>query len=204
MDAPEVDHPLESLDALVERRSAVSWLVIGVGSAVALLAGTTVAVGVADLLLVGGAVLTGLAGISAAGRRRQLASLPLELAEELAVRQSLRGAEATVRGWLGRGRRLEDLHVRAEVDGEPVSAIVPRGPVVGRFQVVVPVPTTGVLRVDVRARAADGEQSVARVYAIEAARPGRFAPGVAVDAGGLRHRPGEWSVIQAETEGVGR
>ncbi len=128
-------HPI---DTVLEKHRPSTWIALGVGAAV-LFAGSTLFLGAAGDLVAGGAALcSGLAGLGAAGRRHRLETLPLVIAPVALRSRQLQGWEVTVRGCLGRGRRVDRLEVEACADGVSVEPLFVPGPLVGPFQVVIP------------------------------------------------------------------
>jgi hypothetical protein len=187
---------------VVERLTAPVWLGLAAIAVLGSAGGTLWAVGAADVALVGFAVVSGASGVGAAVRRRALDAMPLELAPVVAIRDEGTGARISVRGWLGRGRRVDALSVDVAFEGAedaPVQVFVPPTPLVGRFQLVI----SGLpedhgsrsLRVAVRAGAAGQEQVASRTYGVDDRRPGRFAPGLSLERG-LRWAREEWARVE--------
>ena len=166
---------LEALDRFVERLRAPSWLAIAVVGSVVLAGSTVVWVGAGDVIALVGASGVGCGGVTAAWWRRRLDALPLEVANVVADD----GEALTVRGWLGRGRRIDGLEVEVEVEGVqgPVESWVPAGPVVGRFHVRI-ARCEGPFEVRIRAEREGRRFEVTRRYEAEDRRVGRFAAGI--------------------------
>lgn len=194
---------LEAIDQVVERLSAPVWLGLTAIAVVGSAAGTLWAVGAADVFLGGFALVSGASGVGAAVRSRAIGRLPLELAPLAAVRSGFDGEPSiTVRGWLGRGRRVDAISADVALEGAEdveLHVWVPPTPLVGRFQLVV----TGLpedhavrsLRVVVRATGADGEQVAARSYASDDRQDGRFAPGLQLGPQ-VRWARAEWARVE--------
>ena len=186
---------MEPVNQLVERCSGTTWLTIGLGSAAALAGSPVFLVGTADLMAGAGALLVGVGGVGAAGWRRRLAGLPLELAPRVVRADGPLGSDLTVRGWLGRGRRIEQLTVTVLADGEPVDALLFRGPLVGPFQVLVP-GAPEQLTVTVEAREDGQTHTATRTYGPDAVEDGRFAPPFTGDARTFRWTPERWGSLR--------
>ncbi len=187
---------------MVERLSAPAWLGLTAIAVVGSVAGTVWAVGAADLFLGGLAMVSGASGVGAAMRSRTIARLPLELAPVVARSTGGREPTLTVRGWLGRGRRIDGVSAEVVFEGAEdvdLHVWVPPTPLVGRFHLVL----TGLpedhdarsLRVVVRVSGADGEQVASRTYGSSDRADGRFAPGIALQPG-VRWSRGEWAHVE--------
>ncbi|MCA9568125.1 MAG: hypothetical protein KC656_09795 [Myxococcales bacterium] len=185
---------MEALNQLAERRSPAVWLAIGLGGTAILAGSTVVLVGAADVVALVGAVLSGLAGCGAAWRSRGLARLPLVLAPVAARSEGPLGADVTLRGQLGRGRRVDHLEVEVTVDGRPAEALVFAGPLVGPFQILVP-GTPDEVRVTVRATEGATVHAASARYAGDTITAGRFAAPVERVGDRIALRPGRWSEV---------
>lgn len=187
---------MEPVNQLVEQRSGAAWVAIGLGSAALLTGSTFFLVGVGDVLAGSGAVLVGLAGLGAAGWRRRLAALPLELAPRAVRHESPLGSDVTVRGWLGRGRRIEQLTVTVLADGKPTDVLLFRGPLVGPFQVLV---SGAPERLEVTVEAREGAQThrITQVYPPDTIEDGRFDAPVTRRGKRLRWTPERWSSLRS-------
>ena len=176
-------------------------LVLGIGSAVAVLLGTIPAEGFLDLALVG--VAAGVSGATAlaARERRRIDSLPLVLAVR-GVRGVWAGRDvAGFRVWLGRGRVVRSPDVEATfkpVDGDEISlqATLPGDLFCGPWTLYVPdpgVPGHFQIRVDVKE---GGRQwQVSGEWHRDALTPGRFSSPVARVGGRLVWIPDRWDQV---------
>lgn len=187
--------PIERVNTIVERFRAIHWLVAGLGASLVLGASVVPLVGGAELGAGIGAVLAGVLGVGGAFWRRRLEQLPLTIAPELADLETPMGRQLTVRAWLGRGRRLEQVRFEVLVDGAPLAVLSPEGPVVGCFQAVFPY-VDGEVLVRIEGQGRDGKVSSERLFAGDARVQGRFAPGFSCSGGGWSWHRRDWARIQ--------
>lgn len=191
---------MEVVDGLVERATAVGWVAVGVLGAGAIGASTLWLAATGDLLAVGGAVLWGLGGFGAAVRRVRLDRLPLEVADHAATTIGLTGRSVTVRGWLGRGRRIDALSASGRWEGEQgvvLPILLCPGPLVGCFQVVMEqVPDDpGVVCIALEAREGARSWRVEHRYDASKRVEGRFAPAVVRKQGRITWSRTDWKRI---------
>ena len=192
---------LEVVDGLVERATAVGWIAVGVLGAGAIGASTLWLAATGDRIATGGAVLWGLGSFGAALYRVRLDRLPLEVADHAATTIGLTGRMVTVRGWLGRGRRIDALVASARWEGDEglvLPLIVCPGPLVGCFQVVMErVPDDpGVVCVAIEAREGAHSWRVEHRYDASSWVEGRFAPAVVRKQGRLTWSRADWQRIR--------
>lgn len=183
----------DPLDSFIDQWSPARWL--GGSALLALAAGIAVVplVGTAELVSGGVAVLAAVLGPGAAWWKHRLDQLPLEFAPQLAEWDGPLGHQLTVRGWLGRGRRIDDLVIEVEADGEALDVLAPGVPVLGRFQAVFPaVPGPVVVRVRGRSRGRTVRSE--HYYDADARIQGRFHPGFEVGER-WRWKRREWSRV---------
>ena len=183
----------DSLDSVIDRWTPAVWL--GGGVLIAVLAGAAIVplVGAAEWAAGGVAVIAALVGSGASWRKRALDHLPLEFAPSLAEWEGPLGHHLTVRAWLGRGRRVDDLRIEVRAGDETLDVLAPGVPVVGCFHAVFPV-VEGPVVVKVTGR--NGGRSITGEvhYDADARVQGRFRPGFEI-AEGWRWKRREWSRV---------
>ena len=188
------------MNTIVERLGVLQWLIAGAGAAIVLGAAVVPLVGPAELGAGIGAVAVGILGIGGALWRRRLERLPLTIAPVLADLETPMGRQLTVRAWVGRGRRLDRVHIEVLANGVPLSALAPTGPVVGCFQAVFPfVDDEVIVRIEGEGR--DGPVRGEQRFPASARVQGRFAPGFSCDRTGWSWHRRDWARIQGTMHG---
>lgn len=186
---------IEPLNAIIERLGAWTW--VAAGSTVAALAAASVVplVGTAEIVAGIVATLAGLGGFAAAGWRRRLDTLPLELAPTLARWEGPLGDQLTTRAWLGRGRRLDRVRFEVSHEGGALKVLAHDGPAIGPCQGVfeaVEGPVTVVVHAEERGRSF----RVERRFTSEEQISGRFQPGFTLRKGHWHWDREGWSRVR--------